>query len=164
MKIKNRIFASGLVVALSLLAVVGLMAANEITVSTGLTVDNGSFKQVKTVSNLRLDQSNSSMSAGIQSIQTGVWEQLIIAADVATNGWAFMRALHTDAGEFIWIGTGALWTNDAGTIFTNYHAFMQLEASEPVQGRLNGTNPVYAMSVSTQASTGLDLEFFINED
>ena len=129
MKVVNKMVSSGLVIALCLLGALAVIAANEITVTTGLTVDNGSFKQTKTVSNLRLDQSNSSMSAGIQSIQTGVWEQIVIAADVATNGWTFMRALHSDAGEFIWVGTGALWTNDAGTIFTNYQAFAQLEAS-----------------------------------
>jgi len=160
-KIRMAIAVTSMLVSAIMFAAI---AAEEVTVTTLLRVKNGQYDQQKNVANLKVDQGGNTMSASIQNIQTGAWEVISISADVTTNGYAFFRNLSDRTNNYIDVGTGALSTNTGGAVVTNFSAFMRLGAKQTALMPLHITNLVYARAFSTNASTGLPLENWINQE
>ena len=163
----HRDFNAALVVAAILALITVAYAANEITVTTYLRVNNGAFDQQKNVANLKIDQLGRSMTAQIQNIGTSEWEVVVIGTDVSTNGVGFFRNISTNTDRWVEIGTRAVFTNADATAITNYVGFMRIRASEPALMRLDPTNAIYARAYGTNSidlTAGVNLEYFINED
>ena len=132
-------------------------AADEITITTYLAVKNGAFEYMKNISQLRRDQATLGSSMNVQSIQTNAAELIVIAADVATNGYSFFRNVTTNTDRVI----------DVGITDTNFTAMMRLEAGDVALLRLHPTEALYAQAVrvsGTNAITGVDLENWILRD
>jgi len=143
-----------------LAAAVGLvMAADELTVTTYLQLDNGDLDLTRQINQLRRDQAAQSMSYITQDIQTNTYELLVVAADVATNGYAFFHNITTNADR--WIDVGGLYVGAA----TQMVSFMRLEAGDVGLMRLHPTNSMYAQGgSSTSGVTGVNLEYWVIED
>ena len=87
---KYMIIISVIVVLCSLLA----WAADEITVTALLKVENGKFTLLRNVSNFRVDQTGTAMDYGIQSMTNSVTNVLNIA-NVSDPHYLFLRNLST---------------------------------------------------------------------
>jgi len=150
-----------LIVTGAMLVGLAAIAADEITASWFLKVNNGAFDFTRNVPNLRRDQRGTAMTAGIQSIQTGAWEQITIPADLATNGYAVFRNVTTNAGYWIDIGTVF---RGVGT--TGWVAQTRLYGSDAAMMRLHPTNGIFATAGATSGATtaGVNLEYWINAD
>ena len=150
MKNNTRLFPYALTI---LAAMVGMIiAADEITVTGLLKVDNGSFNLTRTVQNLRITQTGTSMDYHIQSIATGTAEQITIIADVSTNGYTWMRNISTNTDRVVQIGV-----TNGGT----FAPVIQLEANDFALYRLTPSVNLYALSVGGGA---VNLETWVNED
>ena len=136
-------------------------AADEITVTTLLRVSNGDYDQTKNVSQFMADQSGRSMTAQIQSIGTGSWEQITIGADVSSNGYAFFRNITTNTDRFIDLATVFRHTSTTGFV-----ALARLQASTPMVLNLHPTNAIFARAFGTNDAviTGVNLEYWVNEE
>ena len=151
MKILAMMLAIGASLALA------AIAADEITVTTYMKVDNGYYQFTKNIPGLKVDQLGDSMQASIQSIQTGAWEQVVISnADLATNGYSFFRCTDTNTDRWIDVGN---------KIGGNYVANQRYYAGDVAVIPLHPTNTVWATAGSTYtgAVAGVNLEFWNNE-
>jgi len=142
------------------LAAIAVMAADEVTVTQILRVRNGDYDQSKNISQFRADQIGRSMTAQIQSIQTGAWEQVTIGADVSTNGWSYFRNITTNTDRWIELACKFASTNDTG-----YVAIVRLDASYPAMFNMHPTNTLWARAYGTNgiSITGVNLEYWVNE-
>ena len=140
------------------LTVGAVLAADEITLTTRLQVNNDYYQMTRQVNASKIDQKGDSMSAGIQSIQTGAWEQILLASpDVSSNGYAFFRCTTTNTDRWIDVGS---------KIGANYNATMRFYAGDFAVLRLHPTNLLYATAGSSHTGvvSGVNLEFWNNED
>ena len=129
-----------------------IFAADEISLTTLLKVDNGEFMLDRRISNQKIDQTGNSMSYNIQSIATNAHEQISIISDVATNGISYFKNLTTNTSRTVDIGL-----QDSNSVFI---AFMRLKATEIGVCRLHPTNNIYA-----KANGGaVQIEAWVNED
>ena len=145
------------VLTVAAIAAAALWAADEITVTTYLKVDNGTFEYTKNVNQLRRDQANLGSSMNVQSIQTNAAELLVVAADVTPYGYGFFRNVTTNTDRVI----------DIGPTDTNFTPVIRLEAGDVALLRLHPTEPLYAQAVrtsGTQTVAGVNLEHWILED
>ena len=148
---KKRI--TGLVALVLAGAVLWACGADEITVNTYLAIKNGGYDFAKNINQLKRDQTGTSASMAVQSIQTNAYEALTIATDVGNQGYAFFRNITTNATWYVDIGV-----DDPS--LTNLIALVRLEALDVALFRLHPTTVVYA-----QANGGsVDLEFWVLED
>jgi hypothetical protein len=149
----KRIIDVGIIATAMLLGVLAIVAqaADEITVTSLLKVDNGEFTLERRIQNQKIDQTGSSMSYNIQTIGTGTHEQITIIADVATNGVSYFRNITTNTNTTVDIGTAT------GGVFC---AFIRLKATEIAIMRLHPTNNIYS-----RANGGaVQIEAWVNED
>jgi len=142
-------------------AIIGsLYAANEVTVSTFLKVSKDNFELTRSVSNLRRDKFGDSSDSAIQNIGTNAHEQLVISADVATNGWAYFRNVNTNVDYNVDVGV-----QDSNSAFI---AFMRLEPGDTAVMRLTPVQDFYAKGVTSVTNTGINvsvnLDYWVNED
>ena len=149
-------------VAMALIACVlaAAWAADEITVTSYLSIKNSTFEYVKNVNQLRRTQTNLGSSMAVQSIMTNApGELVVINSDVATNGYAFFRNVTTNTDRCVDIGPygGATYTN----------AIIRLEAGDVALLRLHPTKALWARAIRLSGSesiTGVNLENWILED
>lgn len=121
--------------------------ASEITAVTGITVNKGNISFTRAV-NQSIDMSGTHFSWQVQNIAT-TQEQLVIAADVATNGVAWFRNL--DLTNYVEIGL---------YISSVFYPLLRLKPGETARARLSPGVAVYA-----QAHTlAVDLEHIVVED
>lgn len=140
------------ILVLPVVAGVCVWAADEITITALLKVDNGEFALQRNVSNHKVDQAGTSMDYHIQVIGTGTHEEVTVIADVSSNGVAWIRNLTTNTDRYVELG--------AEGASTNFLPILRLYATEFQLVRFNPTNSLYA-----KASAGdVNLEVWINED
>jgi hypothetical protein len=129
-----------------------VFAADEISLTTFLKVNNGEFQLERRISNQKIDQANNSMSYNIQSIGTSTHEQISIIVDVVTNGISYFRNITTNTDRTVDIGR-------QGTSGV-FYAFARLKATEVAVLRLHPTNTIFA-----KANGGaVQIEAWIIED
>jgi len=147
---------------LMLLASAAFAETGTVTITMTIRVQNQNYTDTRSVTKYTKQQNADHGSAVIQSIQTNAWEQLTIAADVATNGYTFARCLSTN--KLDWVDIGTQITVEG----TNFNvALLRLEGGgDPMIVQLHPTNSVYALAGSTWTNneiTGVNLEFRVNE-
>lgn len=125
--------------------------ANEIQISARLTMEKGSMKTDRNVSNNNATMSGDAYSQGVQQIGTAATGEVIsLSADIGTLGVAFFRNL--DAANSVSIGHG-----DA----TNFYSVVTLKAGEPAVLRLG----IAATNLYAKATGGaVNLEYLVVED
>jgi len=156
------VFVVSCVVAVLLtLGILGARAADEITIDLFFQLDNDDLDFQETITGYTVDQRFAGLASGVQSIQTGAWEQIVIPVDVSSNGYAFFRTTTTNSWRYVDIGT-----HRVGSGYTNSTAFVRLWGSEMSLVRLHPTNAIYARSgtSSNEAVTGVNLKWAILED
>ena len=116
-------------------SVLVLYAENEISVTPQISVVNGIFELEQKSGSIDIDQDNIGASDVIMNVGTGTHELVTIAADIATNGWAWFRNVSTNEDRYVELGPeGAS---------TNFIAVIRLETSEVCLTRLHPTNALY---------------------
>jgi hypothetical protein len=113
-------------------------AADEITATDFLKVDNGELDWQVSEANAKFDQAEAGMSIHVQAIGTGTHELITIPSDIGTNGWARFKNITTNTDRYVQIG---IQDDD-----TNFYAFLELEATEFMKGPLHPTNAIYALA------------------
>jgi hypothetical protein len=122
--------------------------ANEITISTGMRLNNGFLQYARRVASLQVDQIGEGLSSGVQIVGSSTHEQITISSDITTNGYAFLRNL--DATETVQIGL------DVGDTF---YPFAELQAGEVGVIRLANVD-IYAQATGT---SDVSLEWAVAE-
>lgn len=84
-----------------LLVAVGLKAADEISVTAALTVDNGYFKYSRLVQNFKIDQTTASADMGIEAVTAST--NALTFANVSTPHYMFLRSLDTSTSNAIFV-------------------------------------------------------------
>jgi hypothetical protein len=106
--------------------------ANEISVTTRLTVENGNFKADRNPGRILVDQATLAAIANVQTIGTSY--EAITLGDVSTEGYCYLRNL--DSTNFVDVGT------DGGAALV---PFLRLKAGECAVFRIS-TNAIYALA------------------
>lgn len=133
------------------------LAEGEIIINSYMKVDKDDYDQLINVQGYTTDMLGDSMAQGIQAIQTNTHEQIIIPADVATNGYSWFRNVTTNRDRWVDLGV-----QDAST---NFIAMIRLNGSD-IAGPLplHPTNNIYARGGSTTSGvSGINLQFWIVE-
>lgn len=110
--------------------------ANEITVSVGLSVNNGNYVESFQAAGLRFDQTTQLASAGITNVSTATVATVTLG-EITTAGYAAFRNLSTATAGTAYIALGAY---DG----TNLHEFVQLRRGQPAVLPLNSTATIGA--------------------
>lgn len=122
-------------------ALFAALAANEITVTAYLDVDNGSFDLTRNVSQLQIDQTGNYMGYGVIGVNTTTnpATQIVLPTNVVTAGYAFFRNVGT-ANQAVFIASGASATTNALLrLDTNQVAIAPLASTSVVAWTTNGT-------------------------
>jgi len=115
-------------------------AADEITATAKLKVENGYFEGERVINNVDFDQGASGSDWHIQQIGTNS-EAITVVSDVSSNGWALFRMLSTNSGEYV-----------------DVSLTLRLRPGYFFLGPLHPTN-----AINAQASTnGMNLDVWIN--
>ena len=122
--------------------------ANEITLNLSMSVSKGFLTASRAVQPLRVTMAGTRYSDNGQAIGFAAHEQVVIGADVGTEGYAFFRNL--DATNFVQIGVDV-----SGT----FYPFAKLKAGEAAVLRL-ATGTIYAKA----DTASVDLAAWVLED
>jgi uncharacterized protein (UPF0264 family) len=115
--------------------------ANEISVSLGLSVNNGNYVESFQASGLRYDQTTQLASAGITNIGTATVATIALG-EITTAGFAAFRNLSTATSGTAYIALGAY---DG----TNLHEFVHLRRGQPAVLPLDSNVTVGAKAYGT---------------
>ena len=138
-----------------------VIAADEISITANMQLKNGDLNMTRNIPNLKVTQIGNTLASGVQNIQTGAWELIVVPTDVSSNGYSFFRGVFTNADSYIDFGSISVSpSND-----TSYVGFLRVKKSDIAIAKLHPTNDIYAQGYTTQADvTGLNLEWWINQE
>ncbi len=124
--------------------------ADEITVSTSLSVENGNYSFQRLITGLTFDQSAKGGQGGIQNIGFAA-DEAIDVGDVTTVGWCIFRNL--DDTNFVEVGI---------EVAATFEPMIRIEPGETALFRLSQDA---GATLYAQADTAaVDLEYYLAED